>query len=85
MPFPIPTAGPYYLADRSNDVVVLRPNPNYHGPRQRRLDAIVYRFNVDVGEAVAKVAHGVIDYVEEGDPALAPNTAAAREPVRATW
>ena len=32
-PYPIPSAGPYYLADRSSDVFVLRPNPNYHGQR----------------------------------------------------
>ena len=43
LPYPIPSAGPYYLADRSSDVFVLKPNPNYHGPRPRRLDAIVYR------------------------------------------
>ena len=78
LPYPIPTAGPYYLAARSADVVVLKPNPNYHGPRPHRLDAIVYRFNVDVAHAVAAVAKGTVDYVEEQDPALAPKTAAAR-------
>ena len=39
LPYPIPSAGPYYLADRSSDVFVLKPNPNYHGPRPQRLDA----------------------------------------------
>ena len=33
LPYLIPSAGPYYLADRSADVLVLKPNPNYHGPR----------------------------------------------------
>ncbi len=78
LPYPIPTAGPYYVADRSANVVVLKPNPNYHGPRPHRLDAIVYEMNVDVGEAVAQVAQGTVDYVQEVDPALAPTTAAAR-------
>jgi len=74
---PIPTAGPYYLADRSRDVFVLKPNPNYHGPRPQRLDAIVYRTGVDVGDAVCQVDQGKVDYVQEQDPALAPNTSAA--------
>src|SRR5439155_21938908 len=78
LPYPIPTAGPYYLADRSANVVVLKPNPNYHGPRKRQLDAIVYRFNVDVADAVTGIERGSVDYVEEGDPALDPKTAAAR-------
>ena len=78
LPYPIPTAGPYYLAERSADVVVLKPNPNYHGPRPHRLDAIVYRYNVAVADAVAAVARGEVDYVEENDPALAPRSAAAR-------
>jgi DNA-binding SARP family transcriptional activator len=78
IPYPIPTAGPYYLADRSANVVVLKPNPNYHGPRPHGLDAIVYQMNVDVGEAVAQLAQGKVDYVQEVDPTLAPSTAAAR-------
>jgi DNA-binding SARP family transcriptional activator/ABC-type transport system substrate-binding protein/streptogramin lyase len=78
LPYPIPSAGPYYLASRSANVVVLKPNPNYPGPRLRRLDAIVYQFNVDAGEAVAQVERGKIDYVREAKPALAPSTAVAR-------
>ncbi len=78
LPYPIPTAGPYYLASRSANVVVLKPNPNYQGSRPRRLDAIVYQFNVDVGKAVAQVERGKVDYVRENKPALAPATAVAR-------
>jgi DNA-binding SARP family transcriptional activator/ABC-type transport system substrate-binding protein len=77
LPSPIPTAGPYYLADRSRDVFVLRPNPNYHGQRPQLLDAIVYRAGQNVSDAAARVAQGKIDYVQERDSALAPNTAAA--------
>ena len=60
LPYPIPSAGPYYLADRSSDVFVLKRNPNYHGPRPRRLDAIVYRTGIDVGTrgTPARARHG---------------------------
>jgi ABC-type transport system substrate-binding protein len=78
LPYPIPSAGPYYLADRSTDVFVLRANPNYHGPRRARLDAIVYRTGVDPGRAAAQVAQGTVDYVQAGEPALSPNTVVAR-------
>ncbi len=78
LPYPIPSAGPYYLADRSSDVFVLKPNPNYHGPRPRRLDAIVYRTGIDLGKAAAQVARGGLDYLQAGDLALAPQTDAAR-------
>jgi DNA-binding SARP family transcriptional activator/ABC-type transport system substrate-binding protein len=78
LPYPIPSAGPYYLATRSSDVVVLKPNPNYGGSRPRHLDAIVYRMNVDVGKAAALVAQGKVDYLQEDDPALSPGTEAAR-------
>jgi DNA-binding SARP family transcriptional activator/streptogramin lyase len=78
LPYPIPTAGPYYLADRSSDVFVLKPNPDYHGSRPRRLDAIVYRTGVNPGTAAVRLARGSIDYIETRDVALGPGTAAAR-------
>jgi MarR-like DNA-binding transcriptional regulator SgrR of sgrS sRNA len=78
LPYPIPSAGPYYLADRSLNVVVLKPNPYYRGPRPQKLDAIVYRMNVDPAEAAALVEQGKVDYVEESDQALGPETEAAR-------
>jgi DNA-binding SARP family transcriptional activator/ABC-type transport system substrate-binding protein/streptogramin lyase len=78
LPYPIPSAGPYYLADRSSDVFVLKPNPNYHGQRPRRLDAIVYRVGIEPGVAAAGIARGTIDYIAAQDLALAPHTASAR-------
>src|SRR5207302_7180568 len=63
LPYPIPSAGPYYLADRSSDVLVLKRNPNYHGPRPRHLDAIVYKFGVESGAAAVGIAGGRYDYV----------------------
>jgi ABC-type transport system substrate-binding protein len=75
---PIPSAGPYYLAEHTAVSAVLKRNPNYHGPRRHRLDAIVYEFSVPPGEAAARIAKGTLDYVSEYDPALAPGSAAAR-------
>ena len=65
LPAPIPTAGPYYLSDRSRDVFVLEPNPNYHGPRPQKVDAIVYRTGIDFARAVAQVGQGEVDYVQD--------------------
>src|SRR5204863_1922455 len=75
---PIPSAGPYYLAAHTDSVAVLKRNPNYDGPRPQHLDAIVFRFGVAPGDVVAQIAKGKVDYVAEYDPALAPDTPAAR-------
>jgi ABC-type transport system substrate-binding protein len=75
---PLPSAGPYYLAAHAGNAFVLRRNPNYHGPRPQRVDAIVYRTGIDVAHAARLVARGAADYVQESDPALAPATAVAR-------
>ena len=79
LPGPLPSAGPYYLAARSSDAVVLKRNPNYHGPRPHAVDAIVYRLGVPLGTALAQLARGEVDYVEEeDDPLIFPASAAAR-------
>ena len=78
LPYPIPSAGPYYLADRSRDVFVLKPNPNYHGSRPRRLDAIVYKVGIEPGAAAAGIAQGRFDYLASQDAVLTPGTVAAR-------
>ena len=44
----------------------------------RHLDAIVFELGVAPKDAAARVASGSLDYVLENDPALAPETAAAR-------
>ena len=41
-------AGPYYVAFHSREMIVLRPNPNYHGPRPHRLREI--RIAIGVGQ-----------------------------------
>jgi DNA-binding SARP family transcriptional activator/ABC-type transport system substrate-binding protein len=73
----IPSAGPYYLASRTQNVVVLKRNPGYRGPRPHRLDAIVYELNVDAGTAAVQIEQGKVDYILEDDPALGPESAAA--------
>ena len=57
---------------------MLKPNPNYHGPRPQRLDAIVYRTGIDVGRAARWSRRERPTTSQEVDPALAPTTAAAR-------
>jgi serine/threonine-protein kinase len=70
---PIPSAGPYYIA--KPDPLVLKRNPNYHGPRQRRLDAIV--FTPLAGPSAAQqVADNKSDYAwtdSEPPPSLVPS------------
>ena len=62
----IPSAGPYYIDSRTRDSeLVLRRNPNYHGPRPRRLDAIDYRFGATAARDTALVEAGRGDYVDD--------------------
>jgi DNA-binding SARP family transcriptional activator/ABC-type transport system substrate-binding protein/streptogramin lyase len=76
---PIASAGPYYLAERTDSFAVLRRNPNYGGSRPQHLDAIVFRFSVAPGEAASQVENGTLDYfLESQNPTLTPDTAAAR-------
>jgi YVTN family beta-propeller protein len=60
---PVPSAGPYYIASHDpNRELVLRRNPNYHGPRPRRPAEIDYRFGAAPPQAVAQVQAGQADY-----------------------
>jgi serine/threonine-protein kinase len=62
---PIPSAGPYYIAGEDfpsgGNTLVLKPNPNYHGPRSHHLEAIVVNANVGT-PAVQEAAANTIDY-----------------------
>jgi DNA-binding SARP family transcriptional activator/ABC-type transport system substrate-binding protein/streptogramin lyase len=76
---PIPSAGPYYLTVNSGGVAaVLRRNPNYHGPRAQNLDAVIYRTQPQIGDAVAAIARGRADNIAEPDSTLAPTSQLAR-------
>ena len=76
---PIPSAGPYYLS--INDwYTIMRRNPNYHGPRPQRLDALVWDIHVDTGTAASRVIKGTLDgvYDQEGQ-VLSPQSQIARD------
>src|SRR5205823_2559430 len=79
-----PSAGPYYIANANNEVyVILKRNPNYHGPRPHSLDEIALREGVDASVAVGRVERegwdGVVSSGENGggDPLLDPTGALA--------
>jgi len=86
--YTMPSAGPYYVAKwRDGKYVILKRNPNYHGPRPQRLDFIVLREGVDVSVALDAVRHGGWDgIVSSGhasslihDPRLDPGAAIAKQ------
>jgi len=62
---PIPSAGPYYLAGgdyfSGGNTLVLKQNPNYHGPRPHRLQAIVIDTNAGA-PVVQQAAANRTDY-----------------------
>ncbi len=63
---PIPSAGPYYISVNDGGVVaILRRNPNYHGSRPHGLDAVVFRGQPDVSQAVTAITAGKADYIAE--------------------
>src|SRR5947209_2600308 len=80
---PIPSAGPYYVAYQNIGwQTVLRRNPNYHGPRPHKMEAIVYDVGIDTGPAADRVKAGTLDYESETYPdygVLAPGGGVARE------
>jgi peptide/nickel transport system substrate-binding protein len=74
----VPSAGPYYVASYvPGRSLVLRRNPNYSGPRPRRLAEIRYSTRVPPKRALAAVEAGRADYLElhpPGDPGVSPAT-----------
>lgn len=64
----IPSAGPYYIAEHvPKQRIVLKRNPNYHGPRPRRIREIRYSVGRSPAQNVADVETGRSDYVAEDD------------------
>jgi peptide/nickel transport system substrate-binding protein len=60
---PLPTAGPYYLAEHEGGVLaVVRRNPNYSGTRPRRLDGIIFHIGIAAPTASARMRRGQLDY-----------------------
>jgi len=69
----IPSAGPYYVASYTpKRQIVVRRNPNYHGPRPHRLKEIVYTLGIGKAQTVAQIEAGEVDYAADG---VAPSAA----------
>jgi ABC-type oligopeptide transport system substrate-binding subunit len=79
VPFKGPySAGPYFIADYDSDAgyVVLKRNPNYHGPRPQSLDAIAIREGVDATAALDLVQRREWDGITSlSNPLLDPGRA----------
>ena len=59
---PIPSAGPYYISDNTiNQHTIASRNPNYHGPRPQRFDALEYDWNLNEETAYQQVLSGELD------------------------
>ncbi len=76
----IVSAGPYYVAYFGGDgYVILKRNPNYHGPRPHALDAIAIREDADAGAALDGVQNQGWDGITSlSDPELDPGGSLAR-------
>jgi DNA-binding SARP family transcriptional activator/ABC-type transport system substrate-binding protein len=68
----IVSAGPYYVANYSNEEhVILKRNPNYHGPRPHSLDAIAILEGVGASIALDRTEHRGWDGITSlSDPLL---------------
>jgi DNA-binding SARP family transcriptional activator/ABC-type oligopeptide transport system substrate-binding subunit len=68
------SAGPYYVADWANgSYVILKRNPNYHGPRPHLLDAIAIREDAAASAALDRVqSQGWDGITSLSDPLLEP-------------
>jgi len=80
-PQAVPSAGPYYVADHLyGEYTILKPNPNYPGPRPQAFDAIVLRQGIDPTVAVGQVESGSLDGIAYVfDPLLTPTGAVAAQ------
>jgi peptide/nickel transport system substrate-binding protein len=59
---PLSSAGPYYMAAHyGGELMILKPNPNYAGDRERPFDAIAWRVGFTPGEVIARVEGGRVD------------------------
>ena len=59
---PLSSAGPYFMAAHyAAELMILQPNPNYAGDRERPWDAIAWRVGFTPGEVIARVESGRAD------------------------
>jgi hypothetical protein len=59
--------------------MILKRNPNYHGPTPARFDAIAFREGLARETAGARVKSGAWDGAALDDPLLGPDCAVARK------
>ncbi|HYN63574.1 MAG TPA: ABC transporter substrate-binding protein, partial [Candidatus Limnocylindrales bacterium] len=79
---PVAGSGPYYLAQIvPKRFVILKKNPNYHGPRPQPFDAIAIRTKSASATAISMVENGKIDaaMLDGGDPLTGAASALAAE------
>ena len=70
---PIPSAGPYYVDYNLPDFqLVVKKNPNYRGPLERRVDGLVVTENLSPSEAGDLVERGKADWVVDDEDPVAP-------------
>ena len=63
----VPSAGPYYVAAFApRQGVVLKRNPNYHGPRPRRPGRIEAAVGISDDKAVREIESGAADFAGQG-------------------
>jgi DNA-binding SARP family transcriptional activator/ABC-type transport system substrate-binding protein len=69
------SAGPYYmdLPRVTGELMILKRNPNYTGPRPHFFDAFAIREGIDPGEAVGRIEQGTWDGVIEVNQHVADN------------
>jgi DNA-binding SARP family transcriptional activator/ABC-type oligopeptide transport system substrate-binding subunit len=77
-----PSAGPYYLTQPLAPIqwqMILKRNPNYHGPRPHHLDAIVDDLDLQTTAAAQEALRGRADVVfDPADQVLSPTGDLAR-------
>jgi DNA-binding SARP family transcriptional activator len=77
---PIPSAGPFYVAEHfGGNAAVLVRNPNYGGRRRGQFEAFLLEMGVQLPAGVDRVAGGRADIVAGSGDLLGPRSSVARQ------
>jgi len=64
--------GPYYVASRQvGRQIIVKENPNYHGPRPHNVNTFVFTVNTNLDQSLLQVKAGQSDYDAGGLPPTA--------------
>ena len=64
--------GPYYIASRQvGRQIILKENPNYHGPRPHNVNTFAFTVNTNLDQSLLQVKAGQADYDAGGLPPTA--------------